>query len=676
MSDHTRQCIYFNKPWLEFTGRTLAQELGNGWSEGVHPEDYEQCLNTYTAAFDARRHFNMEYRLRRHDGEYRWAYIQGVPRHTPDGVFIGYIGSCIDITERKQAELMVSLENQLLGMIASGVPTSTTLDMLLRFLEGLSPDMLCSILLLDADGVHLHHCSAPSLPEVYCRAIDGVAIGADVGSCGTAAFRREAVFVDDITSNPLWTDFKELALSHGLRACWSTPIFDAQSQVLGTFAIYHRQPCHPNALQQQLIKTATHIASIAISMKNIEAEKSKNAQRALHYKEILLQLSQQQFVNLPDHLRAITEAGAQALNVERIGIWTLHGNSLECCDLYLASVGEHQHIAPYILPDSSRYFIALQQREVIRAEDVRTDPRTTEFNKFFESKDISSVMDVPIWAHGHMVGVLGCDHTGTRRQWTDFEEDFARHLTAIVSVAMEEEERRQVEKTLRKSDKQYQENLEQRVAERTSELSTVNLELERARNVAESASEAKSLFLSRMSHELRTPLHAILGFSQLLKDGLSNATQDEINFLQQIQHSSQHLMDMINEVLDLARIEAGKLDLILEDIDLNDGICTECLALVQTIAEKNNIALHLKAGGNHPIVVYADRIRLKQVLLNLLSNAVKYNRPQGSVIMEYNTDAKVVRVTVTDTGKGIPENQHDRLFQPFTRIHRNYGNIE
>jgi len=154
---------------------------------------------------------------------------------------------------------------RILELIATGAPLHQTLDALLVFLEQDLPEMLCTILLLDEDGARLRHGSAPSLPESYSRALDGAPIGPRAGSCGTAAYLREQVVVDNIETDPLWTDYRELARQHGLRASWSTPIIGPEAQLLGTFAMYFRTPRSPAPEHHRVIGVATHIAAIAIA---------------------------------------------------------------------------------------------------------------------------------------------------------------------------------------------------------------------------------------------------------------------------------------------------------------------------------------------------------------------------------------------------------------------------
>jgi PAS domain S-box-containing protein len=217
----------------------------------------------------------------------------------PDGVSIFFH----DITERKREEILLLGQNRLLEGIAGGAPLNESLDALVMLLEAQCPSMRGSILLLDPDGVHLRHGAAPNLPEDYRRAIDGEPIGPAAGSCGTAAFRRETVIVEDIASDPLWSDYRELALKHGLRACWSTPIKDATGRVLGTFAMYYAAPGKPAVWQQRIIEVATHVAALAISRERAERERAQTEQ-LLNIRNAELEMKNEFVAGMSHELRA------------------------------------------------------------------------------------------------------------------------------------------------------------------------------------------------------------------------------------------------------------------------------------------------------------------------------------------------------------------------------------
>lgn len=174
------------------------------------------------------------------------------------------IGAAMDVTEWKRADALMVSGHHVLELIAGGGELPDVLEALCKRIETHLPGALCSILLLDADARHLRHCAAPSLPAAYSRAIDGVAIGPSAGSCGASAFLGEQVIVEDIACSPLWADYLALAEQYGLRACWSTPFFSAARKVLGTFAIYYRQPKRPDYNDLMVISHATRLASVAV----------------------------------------------------------------------------------------------------------------------------------------------------------------------------------------------------------------------------------------------------------------------------------------------------------------------------------------------------------------------------------------------------------------------------
>jgi PAS domain S-box-containing protein len=177
-------------------------------------------------------------------------------------------------------ETFLAGQNLILEKIASGADLAEVLASLLRLIESQSGGMLCSILLLDEDGVHLRHGAAPSLPESYNKAIDGLIIGPNAGSCGAAAYFGKPVVVTDILTDALWDDYRESAVKHGLRACWSSPILLHTGQVSGTFAMYYRVSRGPGPEEQRLTQTATHIASIAIERQRAEQSLRESEERS------------------------------------------------------------------------------------------------------------------------------------------------------------------------------------------------------------------------------------------------------------------------------------------------------------------------------------------------------------------------------------------------------------
>jgi signal transduction histidine kinase/CheY-like chemotaxis protein len=242
---------------------------------------------------------------------------------------------------------------------------------------------------------------------------------------------------------------------------------------------------------------------------------------------------------------------------------------------------------------------------------------------------------------------------------------------------LEDSNREIVREAQRRSEAQQQvmrmnEQLEQRVDERTMQLALANAELGQAIEEARSANQAKSAFLSSMSHELRTPLNAILGFAQILtSDTLPSTLEQKKEFANHILKSGRHLLTLINEILDLAKVESGTVSLSMEPVGLAEMLA-ECQAMVAPLAAERGIrVLFLDSCG---AVAMADRTRLKQVLLNLLSNAVKYNREGGAVVLDCAQGAPGrLRLSVRDTGLGLRPDQVSSLFQPFNRLGQENG---
>ena len=267
---------FVNQRWREFTGLPLEDALGWNWETVVHPDDRKRFVAEWQAALKNGQTMESEIRVRREDGEYRWLFVRNVPLRDELGNIVKWYGTGVEIEDRKRAEALLTGEKRILEMAAKGDSLAQILDSLCRLVEEQASGALASILLLE--GNRLRHGGAPSLPKAYTDAIDGVVIGPSVGSCGTAAYRGEQVIVEDIATDPLWADYREVALPHSLRACWSTPVFSSQGTVLATFAMYYREPHSPSLRDQEIIEQITHLAGVVIERRQtIEALRRSKA---------------------------------------------------------------------------------------------------------------------------------------------------------------------------------------------------------------------------------------------------------------------------------------------------------------------------------------------------------------------------------------------------------------
>jgi len=371
-----------------------------------------------------------------------------------------------------------------------------SLDALIRLIERVAPGMHGSVLLLDDDGVTLHHGAAPNLPGAYCRAIDGAQIGPDAGSCGTAAYRRERVIVRDIAIDPLWDHYRQFAIPHGLAACWSTPILDLDGSVLGTFAMYYDEPREPTESDIALTETATLLAKNAI--KRARATRALRARtEAAERLAMALQESEARFRQM-----------AETIPVQ---VWTARPDGL----------------LDYVTRRTAEYF-GRPARDLLGngwADIVHPD-------------DLSRATER--WQHALETG----EPYEVEFRMLSGDGEYRWHL--VRADPMRSQDGRIIQWFGCTADIEQQKRLE--------------TALDAALADARQANKAKAGFLAMMSHELRTPLNAIGGYTQLMIDGIPTpASEAQQNFLRRIARSQEHLLGLIETVLTHAKLEAGKI---------------------------------------------------------------------------------------------------------------------
>ena len=585
-SDVNKLCNYFNEPWLNFTGRTLEQEFGNGWAEGVHTEDFDRCLAIYVTAFDNRQPFSMEYRLRRVDGSYRWLQNEGNPRYDSHGKFLGYIGFCYDITPQKLLrdnlnKLSLSVEQSSNSIMITN-PAAEIEYVNQRFTEttGYTPEEVL--------GQNPRILQSKKTPRSFY--------------------------------NALWAQ-----LSRG--ESWEGELINHRKD--GTEYIEYTQ-IYPLRNDQGIV---THYVSI----KEDITEKKRQTEELTTYRHRLEQLVEERTEELAktlEQLKMGKERLSYAMEATNDGVfdWDTITNDCYINSAYLTMLGYKANEFPNFAFDIWLDLLHPEDKEYALTEITRIleQDENDEFEFRMRAKEgtykwiLSRVKVVKRDEKGNAARIIGTHTDLTARKL--FE-----------------------------------------------------LELKDAKEAAEMANRAKSSFLANMSHEIRTPMNAILGFSYLLAHELTEPAQR--NKIDKIILSTNHLLDLINNILDLSKIEAGQLQ--PEAITFNVVTLINRLhdIMIERFKEKGLILLEDVDPRLATGVVIGDSLRISQMLINYLSNAAKFTE-HGWVTLRVKLEAEqdntvILRFEVQDTGIGITEAQQLRLFQNFEQAEssttRKYG---
>lgn len=628
----------------------------------------------------------------------------------------------MEVRERQWAETLSGGQNRIMEMITTGAPLFDILTAIALFVEDKSTEAICTIQLIDETKTKLLPGVAPSLPESYNEVIkDGIIIGPQMGSCGTAVYYKKPVIVSDITTDKRWEIARDVVLPYGLRACYSVPIFDNTGEVLGSFALYYSTPRPPNLDDRQLVEICSHLAGLAIER--------MQAEEALHK-------SKEWFRNL------VETTSDWVWEIDESGYYTYVSPKVR--DLLGYEPEEVLGKTPFdFMPEAEGTYVANQFSFIVAAQRSFSGLQNTNIHKNGRVV-VLETSGVPIFdTEETFRGYRGIDRDITERKKVEEALRMSEnHLRTIIEAEPEcvklidadgtlldvnasgleilelntldeaigksiysfiVPEYREAFKELNQSVCQGNKGLlefeiignkgtrrwmethavplprqsdgaivQLAITRDITERKRVEEEMRKALEREKELNELKSRFVTMTSHEFRTPLSTILSSTELLQHYSARFTEEKKQeHLKRIKTAIHRMVSLLNDVLVIAKVEAGKLELQPAPLDI-EKLCQDLIEESQQISDDTHTINFVKKGERSP--AYMDGKLLQHIFSNLLSNAIKYSPQGGTIYFELAYEQDEVIFQVQDSGIGIPPEDVQRLFDSFHRA-TNVGTI-
>ncbi len=655
-------------------------ETNAAWIERLHPDDRESVAKAYSDYVSGLLpEYKVEFRQRMKDGNWKWILSLGkVIEYDAEGKPLRMLGTHTDITERKRVEEeMQSRSRQFTALLDASQSLTESLNRaeVLQKITDKAADVLgvgnSAIYLVEGDHLYLS-ASTPPLPPEVPETLRRTTL-ADHPHIAEALVTRQSIILPDVIGGTLTDAERLVSDALGLRTILYIPLVARKDAtgilILGTVG----KPREFSRNEMDVARALSNQAALAIAnamlyedlslyVKELESQiaerkrAEEQIQRQLKYLSALrmIDIAISSSFDLHVILDVVLQQVLSQLGVDASAI-ILFNTQLQMTE-YAASRGfrfDALHDIKLKLGEGYASQAVLNRKTIHISALTETGSKLAKALRL-ANEEFVDYYGVPLIAKGEVKGVLEIyqrSYLKADAEWLEFLEALAGQAAIAIDNA-------QLFENLQRSNF----NLEQRVIERTAELNRTNTELEHANRI-------KDEFLANMSHELRTPLTSILGLSESLREQRRGALNDhQEKSLEIIESSGRHLLELINDILDLSKIEAGKFDYYPQPISVDD-ICRSSLAFVKTQATKKSITItYLQDGSISKI--FADPRRLKQILVNLLSNAVKFTLEHGEVILQVNADLEqdLIKFSVIDNGIEIAVQDLRRLFQPFVQV--------